>query len=216
MTTRMHTTTPANSRDVAHIAANTRSGSVEIPLVLVAKEVFEGTIDTADELQTNLSALTPTDAEFQTAFETAKVSNARLARYYLRSLEMSAKHETEPWFVLHNDQLVINLEHVLPRRPDGNWPGFSEENVRQYTTRLGNLALLRASNNSNLKSQGFAAKQQTYSGSPYVLTSQIGDVEDWTPEAIAHRQKQLASLAVKTWPAKLRQSNKSQRSGVSI
>ncbi|MDQ3886792.1 MAG: HNH endonuclease family protein, partial [Actinomycetota bacterium] len=186
------------------IAGNTRSGTVEVSLSSTARDVFEGVIETANQLQKKLSSLTPTDQEFQRAFETTKVSNARLARYYLRSLEMSAKNETEPWFVPHDDQTVINLEHVLPRKPDGNWPGFSEEDVHQYATRLGNLALLRARNNSDLKNQGFAAKRQTYSKSPYVLTSQIGDIYNWTPEEISHRQKGLASLAVTTWPAKLR------------
>jgi hypothetical protein len=185
------------------IASNTRSGSVEKPLAFAAKDVFEGTIETANALQEALSALMPTDQEFRTAFETAKVSNARIARYYLRSLEMSAKGESEPWFVPHDDQQVINLEHVLPRRPEDNWPSFAEDDVHQYANRLGNLALLRASDNSGFKSEAFAFKRQTYAASPYVLTSQIGEVDDWTLEAIAGRQNQLASIAVNTWPAKL-------------
>jgi hypothetical protein len=184
------------------IASNTRSGSVEIPLAEAAKAVFEGTIETAAELESGLAGLIPTDTEFRTAFETAKVSNARLARYYLRSLEMSAKDESEPWFIPQDDQQVINLEHVLPRRPEDNWPGFNDDDLRQHTTRLGNLALLRASDNSDFKSLPFEEKKQTYAASPYVLTSQIGDVDQWTPEAIADRQRQLASLALKTWPAR--------------
>jgi hypothetical protein len=75
--------------------------------------------------------------------------------------------------------------------------------VRLHATRLGNLALLRASDNSNLKSEPFSEKRKVYAASPYVLTNQLGDLAEWTPAALAERQKQLAQLAPKTWPAKV-------------
>lgn len=185
------------------IASSTRTSSVEIPLASAAKSVFEGTIETAKRLRDDLASITPKDGEFQTAFETARVSNAKLARYYLRSLEMTAKNESEPWFVPQDDRQVINLEHVLPKKPEQNWPLFSEDEVRQLSTRLGNVALLRASDNSNLKSEAFEYKKQVFAASPYVLTSQIADVDEWTSETIAERQRRLAELAVRTWPVKI-------------
>jgi hypothetical protein len=36
----------------------------------------------------------------------------------------------------------------------------------------------------------------------YVLTNQLGDLAEWTPATLAERQKQLAQLAPKKWPAK--------------
>lgn len=171
------------------VASSTRTSSVELPLAAAAKNVFEENIVTAAKLRDALKALTPTDAEFQAKFEDAKVSNARLARYYLRSLEMTAKGESEPYFVPLDDKQVINLEHVLPKKPEGNWPQFSEDEVRQLTTRFGNLALLRASDNSGLKSEAFTDKKQVYAKSPYSLTSQIADVDEWTSKTIADRQR---------------------------
>lgn len=184
------------------IASSTRTSSVEVPLANAAKSVFDGVTETVKALREELASLTPTDVEFQTAFETSKVSNARLARYYLRSLEMAAKNEAEPWFVPQDDRQVINLEHVLPKKPEANWPGFNDDEVRQFSTRIGNVALLRASDNSNLKSETFDKKKVVFGQSPYVLTSQIADVKEWTAETIAERQKRLAELAVKTWPIK--------------
>lgn len=185
------------------IASNTRSGSVENPLAIAAKGVFDGNIETAQDLKKALTPLTPTDQEFQSTFETARVSNARLARYYLRSMEMSVKRESEPYFIPENDQQVINLEHILPKKPEEHWPNGPEEDVRLYTTRLGNLALLRVSDNSNLKSEAFSEKQKVYAACPYVLISQVADLDEWTRETIAQRQKKLAELAVKTWPARV-------------
>lgn len=180
-------------------AASTRSGSVEIPVAEAAKHVFEGTVDTAQKLRDMLASLTPTDGEFHLAFKTMRVSNAKFARYYLRSLEMTAKKESEPWFVPQDDKQVINLEHVLPKKPEEQWPQFDEDAVRQLTTRLGNLALMRASENSTLKSQAFADKKQVYAASPYLLTSQIAEAGEWTAETIDARQKTLADLAIETW-----------------
>ncbi len=184
------------------IASSTRTSSVELPLAETAKRVFEEDIVTAARVREALRALTPTDTEFQNKFKDAKVSNARLARYYLRSLQMTANNEVEPWFVPQQDTRVINLEHVLPKKPEGNWPQFSEEEVSQLATRFGNLALLKATDNSNLKSEAFADKRRVYSESPYSLTNQIADVGEWTADAIGNRQTILAELAVKTWPIK--------------
>ncbi len=85
-------------------------------------------------------------------------------------------------------------------KPEGNWPTFTEDEAGLYVRRLGNLTLMRTSDNSNLRSEPFAGKRASYAASPYVLTSQVADAEDWTPATIADRQKQLAELAVETWP----------------
>jgi hypothetical protein len=183
------------------IASTTRSGTVETLLADASKEVMNGVINSVAELRKYLSGLTPSDTQFREAFETTRVSNARIVRYYLRSLEMTAQNEREPWFMPQSDRQVINLEHVLPKKPQGNWPQFSDEDLPSYTTRLGNLALMRASENSELRSEAFQDKKAVYARSPYILTSQLATVEEWTPNAIIERQARLAELAVKTWPA---------------
>ena len=182
------------------VASSTRSGRVEIPLARAAHAIWEGSISSAAELKSALSQITPSDEEFRTGFETARVSNARLARYYLRSLETASKNESEPWFMPTDDGAVINLEHVLPRRPEGNWPQFNDDEVRLYSGRLGNLALMRASDNSAVRSAGFEEKKTLYAQSPYQLTSGIADRLEWTVQAIAERQKQMAQLALVAWP----------------
>jgi Protein of unknown function (DUF1524) len=51
------------------------------------------------------------------------------------------------------------------------------------------------------KSDPFDVKKPIYAESPYVLTSQIAGVEEWTEQAIDDRQDQLALLAIQAWPA---------------
>jgi uncharacterized protein with ParB-like and HNH nuclease domain len=184
------------------IASSTRTSSVELPLAVASKAVFDGEVATSADLQTRLASITPGDEEFREAFSTARVSTARLARYYLRSMEMAAKSEPEPYFVLHEDREIINLEHVLPRKPEDNWPSFTEEDVRRLATRLGNQALMRHGDNSEARSAAFLEKKPLYATSPYLLTEMLAEAEDWTEETINQRQKTLAGLAVSAWPTK--------------
>ena len=182
------------------LASSTRTGSVEEGLAAAAHRIYTGEITNIRELKDFLVGITPTNEKFMNAFETATVSNHKLARYYLRSLEMVAKNEPEPWHIPNDDRSVINLEHVLPEKTEGNWPHFSPEEVKIYSRRIGNLALLRASNNSTLKSAGFAEKKSTFKNSPYELTKQIASCKNWHAEEIIARQKTLAELAVRAWP----------------
>jgi Protein of unknown function (DUF1524) len=69
-----------------------------------------------------------------------------------------------------------------------------------YRNRIGNLALLRATENSDLRSADFVSKKAVYACSPYELTKHVARAETWTTTEINERQKTLADLAVKAWP----------------
>jgi Protein of unknown function DUF262/Protein of unknown function (DUF1524) len=181
------------------IASSTRTGTVEEGLAGAAHNIFTGAITTAANLKNDLKTLTPTDGLFAAAFENMTVSNAKLARYYLRSMELAAKNETEPWHIPNDDRSSINLEHILPEKPQENWPAFTDEQAKLYYKRVGNLCLMRATDNSTAKSAGFRTKQPIFAKSPYILTKQIAEASDWTTTEIVQRQKTLAAIAAKTW-----------------
>ena len=181
------------------VASSTRSGSVELPLARAAHEVFSGDIKTTKALKRALHGMIPTNKEFRDAFATARVTKAQLARYYLRCLEMAVRQDAEPWFVPTEDGSIINLEHVLPKKPQCNWPEFTDDEAVVYANRLGNQALMRATDNSNLRSADFSTKKVVYAASPYLLTSEIAQRAKWTGSAISERQQRLAELAVDAW-----------------
>jgi hypothetical protein len=186
------------------IAGSTRSESVAEPIAQAAYRIFspqaKQPIVNAAGLKKELANIIPVDQQFRPAFELATVSKATLARYYLRSLEMAAIGEAAPWFIPNDDKQTINLEHILPERPEKNWPQFNDETARIYVKRIGNLALLLAGNNSDLRSADFGTKKAVYKDSPYELTKQIANEAEWTPTQISARQKALADLALQAWP----------------
>ena len=182
------------------IASSTRTGTVEEGLAACGHSIYSGNIQSFEEMKAALQKIVPSDAQFQAAFENARVSNRKLARYFMRSLEMVKNNENEPWHTPNEDGGIINLEHILPLRPGEYWPKFSEDEIKLYRNRIGNLTLLQASENSKLQSDDFFEKKAIYALSPYKITNQIANWSDWNADSIVDRQKDLAVLAVKAWP----------------
>lgn len=181
------------------VASSTRSASVETPLAEAASKVHVGTIESVDELKADLLSITPSDAALIEAMSINKVGNAKLARYMLRSLELAYESDSEPYFI-PNDEEVINLEHVLPKRPEDNWSEWTDDDRRAHVSRLGNQVLMRASDNSHLNSSSFADKKSSFAKSPYALTKQVSEEDTWTTSEVHERQVKLAQLAPAAWP----------------
>lgn len=178
---------------------STRTAVVEVPLATAAKKITQGTVTTAAQLRTELAGVGPSDSTLRDAFRTLTVSNTRLAKYYLRSLQTTADDSDDRAWWMPN-MAGMSLEHVLPQKPEGNWPQFTDEQRGDFVNRLGNLALMLATDNSDLRSHPFESKRPSYAKAYFTLTSQIAEADDWTPEAIEQRQITLASFAAETWP----------------
>ena len=185
------------------IGNRTRTGTVEQGLATAAHKVYNDEIVSYKGLRMQLMPITPTDGEFSAAFSSATVTNRKLARYYLRSIEMASRADSEPWLVPNTNSNVINLEHVLPIKPGSAWPQFSEDDVKLFRNRIGNMTLLQASKNSGLQSADFETKKKAYANSPYEITTSIANQDEWTKAQIEDRQKHLASLALKAWKVDL-------------
>jgi len=177
-----------------------RGGLLDRNYAVVAEQVGSKKIKTAKELVKAMQDVVPPDATFEAAFAEARVSQNFLARYYLRALELKAKQDPEPELIPNEEQEVINLEHILPENPDGNWPDIDPEVASAHYKRLGNMALLKASQNSIIGNSSFADKRPLLKASGYVLTAETATDRNWGIKEITERQKRLAALAVQTWP----------------
>ena len=103
---------------------------------------------------------------------------------------------------------IITVEHVLPQTPkaDSIWmTWFPSENEREHNVhRLGNLVLLSRKKNSEAQNYDFETKKRKYfltaSGvSPFALTTQLIDVNIWTPSIIEKRQQYLMNKLRDIW-----------------
>ena len=170
---------------------------------LRAQEVGTGDIKTAEELYESMREYVPTDSEFEDAFAIARVSKQFLARYYLRAIDKTLKDDPEPEFVQSEDESMITLEHIMPIKVTEAWDVDSDTTLMAQKL-LGNMVLLRATKNVALGNGPFEEKKKEYAESSYLVTSQVGNYDAWTIEEIRHRQAELAKIAVKTWPLRIR------------
>jgi hypothetical protein len=180
-----------------------RSGSIQESYAEIANEIYKGTLSTAKELAAKGIKFVPGDKEFQEAFSTAKVSATHLARYYLRALEQKAINEPEPEFVLNEDATQITLEHIMPQKPEGNWPHIPSDVIDAMVTRLGNQALLKASQNSTSGNAPFAEKLKIYAKSGLLWTKGLAKYANWGADEINARQADMAKHVAKIWSLKV-------------
>ncbi|NOR03466.1 DUF262 domain-containing protein [Mycolicibacterium fortuitum] len=181
------------------------SGTTEEQYCLAAVEIRAKTITTVAQLRTFLTAtVLPSDTVFEDAYSLARIKRNRnwLARYYLRALERQKVGEAEPALVPNPDENELNLEHVLPQNAvPADWTGVtSAEDVETWAYRLGNMVLLSKKENNDIGNGDFLSKVPVLKASALELTKEVGRKHDWTPKQIENRQKDLAKLAVKTWP----------------
>lgn len=102
----------------------------------------------------------------------------------------------------------VTVEHVLPQNPAPNslWIKCfpSPEEREAYINRLGNLVLLSSGKNSQAQNFDFDLKKQKYfttktGVSPFALTTQVLNEQEWTPEVIERRQKELIGVLKNLW-----------------
>ena len=179
-----------------------RGGMLDQQYSLRAQEVGTGVITKARELRQKMENYVPVDAEFQTAFETARVSRPRLARYYLRALEKTAKGEREAEFVPNEEVQDVTLDHILPLSPGHEW-NIGDEEAEAVQKLLGNMVLIRSSENRDLGNKSFSKKRETYAASGYFTTQMVAEEKKWGRDQVKRRQAWLAGLAVKTWHTSL-------------
>ena len=119
---------------------------------------------------------------------------------YLRSASLGRWIETLLWpdgvfpmNVLRNAE----VEHVMPRRPRGEWAHLSAAEKEDAIFRIGNLCVIPKTANREIENSGFARKRETYLSLDLVYHSarEVAAFEEWTPDVIAERSKRLVALA---------------------
>jgi hypothetical protein len=175
-----------------------RGGMLDTQYSLRAKEVGTKQITKARELREAMKNYVPTDAEFEAAFASARVSRGYQARYYLRALENTVKQIAQPEYVANDSVADITLEHVIPLKPGEDWD-FDDDLAETSQNLLGNMVLIKSNQNRDLGNLPFVEKREVYARSGYDLTKQVGAYETWTLDEIRDRQAKLAALAIKTW-----------------
>lgn len=178
-----------------------RGGMLDYQYSLRAQDIGKKQITKARELRQAMDKYVPSDAEFEEAFATARVSRPHLARYYLRALEKTRTDDPHPEYVANDDVLDVSLEHIVPLELSDDWD-IDADTASAAQKMLGNMVLLKSTQNRDLGNSGFDKKRAVFSTSGYYTTKDIAHYDKWTMDEIRDRQRTLAALAVKTWALK--------------
>jgi hypothetical protein len=106
------------------------------------------------------------------------------------------------------DVKLFTIEHVLPQNPaegsdwDTLWPDRIER--AYWLNRIANLVPLTRQHNSAAQNYDFATKKKSYfqnknGTTSYVLTTEVINVDSWTPDIVKKRQKKLLDLFTQKW-----------------
>ncbi len=162
----------------------------------VAIAIQRSEITTPKQVFDRLRSVYVSDEKFSQDFELLTVSTRgqqkKLARYMLWKLENNAAGQE----IVEES---FSIEHILLESPEQDWQDdFTDAQMTDMVYRLGNLTPLEPHLNRQIGNQSYAVKRDVYPTSAYCLTQGIL-AEEWTPDALANRQKQLAKRAVHIW-----------------
>ena len=184
------------------VVSGLNPNALEIVYHRAAKAVAEGEAATPAAVFARLEPIYVDDEKMQQDFALLEIDAKRrrkLAKYILTRLEGDASgRRCDP------DTDPGSIEHVLPENPADVWDEtYPRQQWENGVYRLGNLTLLEAAANREIANELYPDKLDAYARSTYEITRQIPKMapEQWTPELVDARQRQLAKRAAQAWRA---------------
>lgn len=183
------------------VSGTLSSGVFERQFSITAMKVRNGEIKTNDQILAGLKSIIPSDTKFYEEFTKTNVSKSAIAKYYLATIENYIRDKNGSELIPNNDDEIVNLEHILPKRQTNEWSQFSEDEHKMYFKRLGNQTLLNSKKNSKLGNVGFDRKLEVFKESEFLINGKFLSDDDakWGIKEINSRQKMMADYAIKIW-----------------
>lgn len=175
-------------------------GTTERYFCDAAVRVREGKVRTTEQVLEVLGDIVPTDEQFRRAAALMNAPRARLTRYLLLAFERYVGESERPGVVPQEFQEQCYVHRVLPRGATGDWSGFEELDMVDWSRRLGNFVLLERGAGVRTVDRTWLDVRMSLATSKFVTSSALRNVDDWTPEAIEARQSKFADAAPAIWP----------------
>lgn len=154
-----------------------------------------------EEVINKLRELNPDDTTFVQRFLEKDIKNTKLAKYILVNLNnylLIKQGEKEKTTNINE----VNLEHIIPRKPDKEWEKFFKENhiePEKWTQKLGNMTILLKEYNRKIANKFFTKKKEMYTKSTLPINQKLKDYEQFGPKEIVERQQMMAEIAKNIW-----------------
>ena len=167
----------------------------EVIFATIAKEIYDGKLDTVDLIVDRIKEEMVSDKEFHDAFGVwaGTKSTKETIRYILRKIHKHLDHTNE----INIDNTEVHIEHIMP---EDNTIWMVPSDIHEdYLWRLGNLALLSGPINRSISNKDFDTKKSRYLSSKIDPNKEIANNPVWTPSEIDARQNLFADYALLIW-----------------
>ena len=187
----------------AFVAPKFEPSKFEAAFANCAQTVFEGTdvysLDILKELERNDEWNVINDGHFIRNMTDMELRDNKKALRYLFGINARIQVGSD---VLREDR--CSVEHILPQSQSHwrNWTGFESIDPEDWIYRTGNLVIVsNRENRSGIEfNRNFDAKKHVFKNSSIQMPREVAYMYDeWTPEIIDKRSRQLAKHAAQTW-----------------
>lgn len=126
-------------------------------------------------------------------FIQSDIYGKRPARYIILLVNY-LDHSQETEFVIPN---TISVEHILPQNPtnDSQWKkDFNDENLAEWTDKIGNLIIISRRKNSSQGNKDFIEKKKKYFAGKVELGRSakiMSDYQSWTPTELQDNHENI-------------------------
>jgi len=154
-----------------------------------------------EETIKRLRELNPDDMAFVKQFSEKEIKNTKLAKYILCKINDHLLRERGEKEKITNINRV-NLEHIIPKRPDEEWKKFLKEKgveLEKWVHRLGNMTILYKEYNRKIANKFFTEKKEMYMKSTLPINDDLKKYEQFGPNEIVKRQEKFAEIAKEIW-----------------
>lgn len=137
------------------------------------------------------------DNDFENIFENKSISTKqwkKIIKYILIKIENYLSQNEYDF-----EETNITIEHILPENYTTKWKDIFWNEIDNYIYKLWNYTLLKESENRWIWNKNYEEKIEIYKNSPYKITSDKINYDEWTISTLSKRQKELARLAKTIW-----------------
>lgn len=177
-----------------------RANTIENLIAELATSVYNEKIEVGriiDEIRSNSIG----DADLADAIRSKKIKTASSEKGLKFILRETYNHvDLNQELAIKDDLKQIQYEHILPKKPATNSEWLNsfklEEELENYTYKIGNATLLIGKINNSISNKDFVAKRDQYLDSHIPENQRIANLPKWTTTEIDERTEVLAEKII--------------------
>lgn len=157
---------------------------------------------TETEIIKKFNELSPSKDLFISSFRGLEVKNKKVAKYILLKLNNYLLKKQGKGKEIAVDINAVNLEHIIPLRPNDEWKKFFREkdiDPEKLFYRIGNMTILLKEYNKSIANKFFDKKKEMYNQSHLPLNNSLKQYKKFGIDEVEKREHEMAEIAEGLW-----------------